>query len=229
MHSLVFVGAGVLAVLAAIGAVTRMNPIYSALLTALALGGVAVDMLVLHSPFLAAMQVLLYAGAIMVLFVFVIMLLSLKKEELGQEAPGASKGFALVVALAVFVLLAWPAWSWKGRGGLAKAPVARAEAAWPRVNPNTQQPGLGLETWALAEPSTFGSVEHIANALYSEGLVPFELVSVLLTAALGGVVILARKKFDEASIHPPAQRGVADSAGMIAPAHDQHLVKEGAH
>src|SRR5438270_5018145 len=97
--------AGIAAVMAAARAVTHENPIYAALYTMLALGGVAVEFGLLHSSFLAAMQILLYAGAIMVLFVFVIMLLSLRKEEHGAEPPQLTKLFAALAALAIYAVL----------------------------------------------------------------------------------------------------------------------------
>src|SRR5438270_10089990 len=98
--------AGIAAVMAAARAVTHENPIYAALYTMLALGGVAVEFGLLHSPFLAAMQILLYAGAIMVLFVFVIMLLSLRPEEHGDEPGMPTKVFAGIAAIGLYVVLA---------------------------------------------------------------------------------------------------------------------------
>jgi NADH-quinone oxidoreductase subunit J len=141
------------------------------------------------------MQVLLYAGAIMVLFVFVIMLLSLRKEELGHEHGGARKGFAAVAAVLVFLLLASPAWTYPGREGGGNAPQPRPDSRF-----------------GTAEQ--FGATETFV-ALYDDGLVAFELVSVLLLSALAGVVILARKKFP-----PPA--------GPVVPVekHDHSVVPE---
>jgi NADH-quinone oxidoreductase subunit J len=203
--STAFTIASALAVLAALVAVTRKNPIHAALFTAAAMGAVAVCLLLLHSPFLAAMQVLLYAGAIMVLFVFVIMLLSLKREELGDEPGEARKGFAFACALAVFALAAYPAWVYRGREGVVRAPVPRVESAWPRAADG-----------GLAPPSAFGSTEHFGQFLYTEGLVPFELVSILLLAALAGVVILAKKRVAPPSQPPPASPGEGNMRGAPA-------------
>lgn len=100
---------GVLAVAFAILSVTRRNPIYAAFFLLLTMGCLAVEFLILHSPFLAAMQIILYAGAIVVVFVFVIMLLSLKDEELGPEPPQANRIGAAAASLAIFALLSWPA------------------------------------------------------------------------------------------------------------------------
>lgn len=100
---------GALAVGTAILSVTRRNPVYAAFFLLLTLGALSVEFLLLHAPFIAAMQIILYAGAIVVLFVFVIMLLSLKEEELGPEPPPLSRIGAAAVALVTFGLLSFPA------------------------------------------------------------------------------------------------------------------------
>jgi len=96
---------GVLIVVAALMTVTQRNPIHAALSMLIALGGVGALMIGLKAHFLAAMQVLLYGGAIMVLFVFVIMLLTLREEELGPEPPHATRLLAAVGALALTFIL----------------------------------------------------------------------------------------------------------------------------
>jgi NADH-quinone oxidoreductase subunit J len=171
--NVIFWAAGFAAIAAAAAAVTRENPIYAAIWTLVSLGAVAVEFLLLHSGFLAAMQVLLYAGAIMVLFVFVIMLLSLRREDMGEEPPMLTKGFAGAVALAVFLVLAQAARSFPVRDGAFPASDARV---------------------AAPSGADFGTPEHFGTFLYGTSLVPFELVSVLLTAALAAVMILARKR-----------------------------------
>src|SRR5688572_22462022 len=97
--------AGAVVVVAAILTVTRKNPIHAALSMLVALGGVAVLMLALHATFLAAMQVLLYGGAIMVLFTFVVMLLTLREDEMGPEPSTGPKALAFVGAFAVLALV----------------------------------------------------------------------------------------------------------------------------
>lgn len=171
----VFIVVGLVAALCAMAAVSSENPIHAALFTLLTLMGVAVEFALLASPFLASMQILLYAGAIMVLFVFVIMLLSLKKEEHGQEPPLMGKVFAAMVAGGVFMFLyigisAFP--------GHSNWDAPETEAALQ----NFGQANLG-----------FGSTEHFGRFLYGASAVPFELASVLITAAVAGVVLLARK------------------------------------
>ena len=72
-------------------------------------------MLGLHAPFLAAMQILLYGGAIMILFTFVIMLLTLREEEMGPEPPQTTKLLAAVGAFGILAVL-WHAISTRGGG-----------------------------------------------------------------------------------------------------------------
>src|SRR5438552_2839258 len=170
----VFLIAGALSVLFAATAVTRESPIYAALFTLLTLAGVAVEFALLAAPFLASMQILLYAGAIMVLFVFVIMLLSLKKEEHGDEPPVMSKVFAGLVAGGVFMFLYVAIRAFPGHSD------------W-----TSPEQGDMLASFAQTGVQ-FGSAEHFGRFLYGNSVVPFELVSVLVTAAVAAVVLLAR-------------------------------------
>jgi len=161
---------GGLTVAAGAFTVTRRNPVHAALAMLVALGGVAALMLGLRAPFLAAMQVLLYGGAIMVLFVFVLMLLTLREDEMGPEPPPASKLWALVAAVGTMAVL------WYGvanRGGGEFRPAHLGE--------------------------DFGSTAHFAQFLYTDYVVAFELVTVLVMAAIAGVICLARRP-DRASL-----------------------------
>ena len=92
-------GAGILVV-------TRRNPIYSAFFLIAVLLAVAASLVPLGAAFLAAMHVLVYTGAIMVLFVFVILLLNLRSEDLGPEYPVHFRIFAAVLSLAFFGIVA---------------------------------------------------------------------------------------------------------------------------
>jgi NADH-quinone oxidoreductase subunit J len=95
------VGAGLLVV-------TQRNPIYSAISMLACFLGLAVIYLRLEAPFLAAIHVLVYTGAILVLFLFVIMLLNLKPEELGVEYPLKVRGLIAAMCLGLFALVALP-------------------------------------------------------------------------------------------------------------------------
>jgi len=150
------------ALVSALGLILKRNAVHGALFLVVNLGSIAALYLMLGAEFLAAAQVIIYAGAIMVLFVFAIMVLIPGKEETGPDprrsyrllaAPlGALLLFELVVALAAR----------RGAPGAATAPA--------------------------------GSVEAIGRLLFTDFLFPFELTSVLLLAAMVGVLLLARRR-----------------------------------
>lgn len=106
----VFAVAATLTVGAGLLVVTQRNPIYSAISMLACFLGLAVVYLRLAAPFLAAIHVLVYTGAILVLFLFVIMLLNLKPEELGVEYPLKVRGAIGAMCAAMFGLLALPLW-----------------------------------------------------------------------------------------------------------------------
>ncbi|MBL4845146.1 MAG: NADH-quinone oxidoreductase subunit J [Planctomycetes bacterium] len=172
---------GALIVVAALMTVTQRNPIHAALSMLIALGGVGALMIGLKAHFLAAMQVLLYGGAIMVLFVFVIMLLTLREDELGPEPPSATRLLAAVGALALTFIL-FSALSRRSDTEFREpdndAKIAAAEAKGD-VRRRTKV--------------YYGSTEHFARVLYTDYAVPFELITVLVMAAVAGVIVLARR------------------------------------
>ncbi len=152
-----------LAVGSAFGLVLKRNAIHGALFLVVNLASVAALYLMLGAEFLAAAQVIVYAGAIMVLFVFAIMVLIPGKEETG---PDPRRPWRLV-AVPVGALL-----------GLQLVAVVRALRG-------------GAPAGAAPMP---GSVEAIARLLFTQYLFPFELTSVLLLAAMVGVLLLARRR-----------------------------------
>jgi NADH-quinone oxidoreductase subunit J len=158
-----------LAVIAAGMCITRRNPLASALWLVQTLFCVAVLFTILHAPFIGILQVLVYAGAIMVLFLFVIMLLNLGR------SSGDLKG--LVASAVGFVL---------GLGLLLDLqPVSHG------------LPPAAITLPAGALDSTLvhqGVVGSVAGPLFDTYLVPFEITSLLLTAAVVGAVVLAKRK-----------------------------------
>lgn len=152
-----------LAVGSALGLVLKRNAIHGALFLVVNLASVAALYLMLGAEFLAAAQVIVYAGAIMVLFVFAIMVLIPGKEETG---PDPRRPWRLV-AVPVGALL-----------GLQLVVVVRALRGGA-------PPGA---------PPVPGSVEALARLLFTQYLFPFELTSVLLLAAMVGVLLLARRR-----------------------------------
>jgi NADH-quinone oxidoreductase subunit J len=157
------------AVTSALLCITRRNPVASALWLVVALFQIAALFVMLNAQFLAVLQVLVYAGAIMVLFVFVIMLLNL-----GHLEVSDMKGPA---GLVVATLLA-------GAMGLQLFILIRAA---PPAD-------LTLPSEALdAAVRTQGLVGVVARPLFTDYLVPFEITSVLLLAAIVGAVVLAKR------------------------------------
>jgi NADH-quinone oxidoreductase subunit J len=147
---------------AALGLVLRPNAIHGALLLVVNLGAVAGLYLMLGAEFLAAAQVIVYAGAIMVLFVFAIMVLIPGKEETGPDPRRAVRLLALPVGALLFILLVIVV------GGRGSAPPA---------------PGAPV-----------GSVSAVGRMLFTSYLFPFDLTSVLMLAAMVGVLLLARRR-----------------------------------
>jgi NADH-quinone oxidoreductase subunit J len=144
----------------ALGLVLKRNPIHGALFLVVNLAGIAALYLTLGAEFLAAAQVIVYAGAIMVLFVFAIMVLIPGKEETGPDPRRRYRLLALPVGLALLVELTW---------------IVARRTVTPRG------------------PGGPGGVEVIGRLLFTDYLFPFELTSVLLLAAMVGVMLLAKK------------------------------------
>ncbi len=150
--------------------ITRKNPIASALWLVVTLFCIAALFVLLDAQFLAALQVLVYAGAIMVLFLFVIMLLNL-----GRPGPSDIKG---PLGLGVGVLL-----------GAALLFLLQPMTRTTLRTAITFPPGS-----VLAIQQQQGIVGAVATPLFGAYLVPFEIASVLLLAAIVGAVVLAKRK-----------------------------------
>ncbi len=164
----VFVVASVIVLSGAIGVVIARNPVHSALMLVMTLFGVAVLFVAQDAQFLAAVQVIVYAGAIVVLFLFVIMLLGVDREEnLGLEELRAQRPVAFllgVIALAEIILL--------GRG-----------ADWVS----------GATSVAGRSQTDASNVETLARSIFTRYLLAFEATSILLVIAVVGAVVLARR------------------------------------
>jgi NADH-quinone oxidoreductase subunit J len=147
--------------------VLRSHPVHAALSLVLTLFGIAVLFVSMEAHFLAAVQVIVYAGAIVVLFLFVIMLLGVDQVENLREEP--LKGQRWIAGLAALA-------------GIGVAVTIFAEGA-DRV---TGARGSGLDPGE-------GNVSQLARSLFSDYVLAFEVTSVLLVIAVLGTVILARR------------------------------------
>jgi NADH-quinone oxidoreductase subunit J len=178
----------------------------------------AVLFLMLSAPFLAAVQLAVYAGAIMVLFLFVVMLLGAEKLDMAESLSGQRFWGLLLVgllgALLVFVTMegvpAAPA------DGLAE--VELASLIDPRTGEFLSAGDLAARTYPAGDPSRlpaevgYGSPQMIGQALFDDPYhrLPFELVSILLLVAMMGAVVIAQYKLagDDSAVAEPA--GTAD-------------------
>ena len=161
---------GVIAMLGGLLCITRRSPIGSALWLVVTLFALAAMFVLLDAQFIAALQVLVYAGAIMVLFLFVIMLLNL-----GRPGPSDIRG---TMGIGVAIVLAGVLLFQLRVLGTAAPPEAIA------LPPGTMA--------ALQQRE--GIIGSVAGPLFDAYLIPFEIASVLLLAAIVGAVVLAKKR-----------------------------------
>jgi NADH-quinone oxidoreductase subunit J len=150
--------------------ISRASPVASALWLVVTMFSLAVLFAILDAQFLAVMQVLVYAGAVMVLFLFVIMLLNLGRGA-GQDRKG-------VIGLTIGVVLA----------GML---FVQLRFLWAAAPPDLIRLPAGVMAQMQEQQ---GTVAAVAGPLYNAYLVPFEITSVLLLAAVVGAVVLAKRK-----------------------------------
>jgi NADH-quinone oxidoreductase subunit J len=180
----VFAVAGACCLAGALGVVLSANPVHAALSLVGTLFGIAVLFVAQEANFLAAVQVIVYAGAIVVLFLFVLMLLGVDRaEDLRIEPIGGQRIAALVVA-ACIVALPVLAMHNTGFEATGKRPSAAA------VDPSSGQPTAGDSN--RIDPAT-PDVEQLGESLFTDYLFAFEVTSVLLVIAVVGAVLMARR------------------------------------
>jgi NADH-quinone oxidoreductase subunit J len=168
IHLILFLGLAIIAVVTAASMLISRNAVYSALFLVLNFLTVAVLYLLLNAAFIALVQVTVYAGAIMVLFLFVIMLLGAERVEVEPSLPW-QRPVAIVIGLAL-----------------------AAELALVLLVRETNLGGA-LE----AVDRSFGSPTAVGETLFDKFLVPFEVTSVLLLVAMVGAIVMTRKERKE--------------------------------
>jgi NADH-quinone oxidoreductase subunit J len=164
MSTILFILFAGLAIGSAIAMVSQRNPLYSAISLIGVFIALAAIYVTLAAPFIAAVQVIVYAGAIMVLVIFVIMLLNVEHEEPRRRRLGFLVPAALVMAA-----------------------ILIAEAAFILYSVQTTQPS-GPHTL-----SDVGLTHSIGEGLFTRYLLPFEITSILLLMAIVGAMSLARR------------------------------------
>jgi NADH-quinone oxidoreductase subunit J len=163
-----FYGLAAVAVGASLLVIAQRNPIYSVLLLIASFGALSGLYVLLDAPFVAVIQIIVYAGAIMVLFLFVVMLLNAPHEDTEHDLRvhpllrAGPLGFGVVLALAL-----------------------ASELAWALVR--------GRESGVFAGGSV-SSVRSIGRSLFTEYAFQFEVTSVLILVAMVGAVVLARRE-----------------------------------
>ncbi len=157
---------GIICVAGAVNLLLQRHPINSALSLVVVMGSLAVEYLLLGAEFVAAIQVIVYAGAIMVLFVFVIMLLNAGEEEHTQGSRVAWL-LGLPAVLAVTVVIGWALVQSEG-SAVALGVIPEAQKA-------------------------FGNAADISQLLFHQFLLPFEVTSILVLIAIMGAVVLAAR------------------------------------
>ena len=166
MQMLVFVLASMMVLVGAVSVVLMRNPVHAALGLVLTLFGIAVHFVALDAHFLAAVQVIVYAGAIVVLFLFVIMLLGVdKSEDLKIEPFPIQRPLAVVVGAGII--------------GLVAASVVRA--------------GDTIAEGSPLQADGDENIRALARNLYGDHVFAFEFTSILLIVAVAGTVLMTRK------------------------------------
>ena len=170
MELLIFYPLAGLCVLFALGVVINKSPVGSAMSLIGMMLGLAGIFVLLQAHFIAILQIIIYAGAIMVLFMFVIMLLNLKGK--GEDENWLSRDKNLLLTVLTGFLVA---------GVLYKIIEITSS--------------IEFNSPALL-PETFGTVRQVGTILFTEFVLPFEVASILLLVAMIGAVVLAKSKVD---------------------------------
>ena len=168
MEAILFYVFAVGVLISGVQVILRRNPIYGALSlvgTFFFLAGIYV---LLAAHLIAILQVIVYAGAVMVLFVFVIMLLNLKEEELGEQRITAWKAIGVAAVVLAVGIIAWKA-------------LGPAYPGAPAIDNALRAQG-------------FGTVKEVGRVLYLASVLPFEVTSLLLTVAVVAAVVVAKGK-----------------------------------
>ncbi len=150
--------------------ITAKNPVHSVVFLVLNFLSIAVLYVVLGAEFLAVIQVLVSAGGIVVLYLFVVMLVNIKRGAEAQADPHRKSGLGVALAAAVL-----------------------AEVTAILVYTGSSPSAFVTPAAAAVVPAISGNTEQVGWALYTDYLIPFELASMLLLAAMVGAIVFARK------------------------------------
>ena len=162
--TLLFYSVACLTIISALFVVLNRNPVYSAVMLVLCFFSIAILYLLLEAYFVAVLEIIIYAGAIMVLFLFVIMLLDLGRAAALPKLKIFDKALSLFLVVIIFLgILTLTMWD-------------------------------GGDLHQTLNPSSVGDITAVGKALFTDFLLPFEVASLLLLVALIGTVYLAKKR-----------------------------------
>jgi len=174
-ETLIFWGLSGLAILASALVIGQRNPMYSVLMLIASFGALAGLYIQLDAPFVAVAQIIIYAGAIMVLFLFVVMLLNAPREDAAEwdrthplRRPGITR-FGAMLALLLVVQLAWAL---------------------------LQVDDVDVPVGGQGDPESVSSVRALGRTLFTDYVFAFEATSILILVAMVGAVVLARREDD---------------------------------
>ncbi len=168
-HQLLFTYLALMITALSVLVITRRNPVHGVLWMLVLFIHVAVLYLFLNAEFLAAIQIIIYAGAILVLFLFVIMLLDVKEVETERRFLGM---WPVGVLIAIGLML-------------SSVSILRRIDIFPSPGP-----------YGVERIQTEGNIMTVGRVLYTKYLLPFEIVSLILLVAIIGAVVLAKKKLE---------------------------------
>jgi NADH-quinone oxidoreductase subunit J len=167
---------GGVAVLASLLVIAQRNPVYSVLLLIASFGALSGLYVMLEAPFVAVIQIIVYAGAIMVLFLFVVMLLNAPQEDAAEwDRSHPLRRTGLV------------------RGGTALATLLVVQLAWALSKVTAFGAGVG----SRSDAATVSSVRELGRVLFTDHGFAFEATSVLILVAMVGAVVLARREGEQ--------------------------------
>lgn len=188
-ETLLFYVFGAIAVVASLLVIAQRNPIYSVLLLIASFGALSGLYVLLDAPFAAVIQIIVYAGAIMVLFLFVVMLLNAPHEDTDEDLAAAGIGPHAerdpVTGAPTITLSRSPSRTGAMRFGAMLSAALIVELVWAL--------GRGTESGQFAGGAV-SSVSAIGRSLFTDYAFAFEVTSVLILVAMVGAVVLARRE-----------------------------------
>jgi NADH-quinone oxidoreductase subunit J len=175
---------GALTLIAAINVVISKRTIYSALSLVMTVGLLSIMYLLLNAQFLFAVQIIIYAGAVMVLFIFIIALLSPSDEDRPRVDARMVAGLVCAIAISAAVFT------------LAARNVPASGAPFPGAQYGAASdvaPNYSSFAFTYTDVNAHGNVQTVAGQLFTTYVLPFEITSLILLVAVIGAVYLTRK------------------------------------